>query len=197
MRKTLLFLISCLLISISLTGCWGKSNVDSPQVSVPSTSVIGTGDLPDYDDFLKLMEDFKNNIAIDGFSLIPPVKTIFLIERDFTFDKKDTITLGGGSGDFNPTQQLFIFEKEDKSVQFYVRFSYTEIDMGNNLVAWEIPVGYENADAELLNRTDMATYTYRNLIVTITQNAKTKADNKTTKEVVKSVLKILDNYYSE
>ncbi|AJS60222.1 hypothetical protein [Paenibacillus sp. IHBB 10380] len=197
MKKMLLFLISCLMISISLTGCSNESNVQTPQVTASNKSVIDTVNIPKYDDFTKFMEDFKSNIVIDGFSLIPPIKTIFLIEKDFTFNKKDTITLGGGSGDFNPTQQLFIFENKDKSIQFYVRFAYTEVDMGNNLVAWEIPTGYDGADTELLNRTDMATYTYRNLIVTVTQNAKTKANNGTTKKAVKSVLNILDKYYSK
>ncbi|GJM80384.1 hypothetical protein HMSSN139_28800 [Paenibacillus sp. HMSSN-139] len=64
--------------------------------------------------------------------------------------------------------------------------------MGNNLVAWESPSGYDGADTEsLLNRTDMATYTYRNLIVTVTQNAKTKADISTTKKAVKVCAKFI------
>ncbi|MNO38529.1 hypothetical protein D3C76_286320 [compost metagenome] len=196
MNKMLL-LISCLVISFSLIGCSNENNVQTTQVTETNKNVIETGSTPKYDEFTKLIENFKNNIAIDGFSLIPPISTIFLIERDFTFNKKDTITLGGGNSDFNPTQQLFIFENKDKSVQIYVRFAYTEIDMGNNLVAWEIPTGYDGADPELLSRTDMATYTYRNLIFTVTQNAKTKANNSITKEAVKSVLDILDKYYSK
>jgi hypothetical protein len=38
-----------------------------------------------------------------------------------------------------------------------MRFAYTDVDMGKNLVAWEIPTGYDKADPELLNKTDMAT----------------------------------------
>ncbi|MEK4472705.1 hypothetical protein NSQ91_05775 [Paenibacillus sp. FSL R7-0048] len=198
MKKMFLLLISSfLMITIFLTGCSSESSVQTPQFTAINKIEKEIVNIPNYDDFAKFMEDFENNIDIAGFSLIQPYKTIFLIERDFTFNKKDTITVGGGSGDFNPTQQLFIFENKDKSIQFYVRFAYTEVDMGNNLVAWEVPTGYDQADSELLNRTDMATYTYRNLIVTVTQNAKTKANLSVTKNAVKSVLSTLDSYYSK
>ncbi|WP_178024370.1 hypothetical protein [uncultured Paenibacillus sp.] len=198
MKKILLSLIGCLMISISLSACWNDdTNEQKTQAEASNEKAIDTVSVPNYDDFTKFLEDFQSNIVIDGFSLIPPFKTIFLIEREYTFNKKDTITLGGGKNDFNPTQQLFIFENKDKSIQIYVRFAYTEVDMGNNLVSWEFPSGDDGADIELSNRNDMATYTYKNLIVTVTQNAKTKADNRTTKNAVKSVLHILDTYYSK
>ncbi|MGG6309202.1 hypothetical protein [Paenibacillus macerans] len=198
MKKILLSLIGCLMISISLSACWNDdTNEQKTQAEASNEKAIDTVSVPNYDDFTKFLEDFQSNIVIDGFSLIPPFQTIFLIEREYTFNKKDTITLGGGKNDFNPTQQLFIFENKDKSIQIYVRFAYTEVDMGNNLVSWEFPSGDDGADIELSNRNDMATYTYKNLIVTVTQNAKTKADNRTTKNAVKSVLHILDTYYSK
>ncbi|MCP3772018.1 hypothetical protein NLX71_01615 [Paenibacillus sp. MZ04-78.2] len=196
MRKSSLLLISSLIISISLVGCQDEANQQIPPSKASNSSNIEIEHKPNYDDFTKLMEDVKNNIVINGFSLTPPMKTIFLIEKDFTFNKKDTITLGGGVSDLNPTQEQFIFENNDKSVQLYVRFAYTAVDMGKNLVAWESTSGYGGADPELLDRTDMATYTYRNLIVTVTQNARTKAKTTITKEAVKSVLNILEKYYS-
>ncbi|GLI07616.1 hypothetical protein [Paenibacillus tyrfis] len=193
--KTSLFLISSLIISISLVGCSDKT--DKPTITASNENITEIKNTQNYDDFTKLMENFKNNIVISGFSLIPPMKTIFLIERDFTFNKKDTITLKGGVSDLNTTQQQFIFENNDKSIQLYVRFAYTEVNMGNNLVAWDSTSGYDGADRELLDRTDMATYTYKNLIVTVTQNAKTTAKTATTKEAVKSVLNVLEKYYSK
>jgi hypothetical protein len=196
-RKILLVLGASLIVLTSLTGCWNNPIERSPA-SVPSNKAVAeTGNKTSYEDYTKFLDDFTNNIAIEGFRLIPPIKTIFLIERDLTFNKKDTITLGGGQSDFNPTQQLFIFENPDKSVQLYVRIAYTNVDMGNNLVSWEVPSGHAGVDQELISRTDMATYTYRNLIITVTQNSKTNAEFDQTKEAVRSVLGILEKYYGE
>lgn len=199
MRNITLLLGAGLICLTSLTGCWNNP-IEQPPANVPSPSnkaIAETKNKPNYEDYKKLLNDFTNNIDIKGFRLIPPIPTIFLIDRDLTFNKKDTVTLDGGVNDLNPTMQLFIFENPEKSVQLYVRISYTDVEMGNNLVSWEIPSGHAHANPELLNRTDMATYTYRNLIITVTQNTKKNAELDTTKEAVRSVLRILEKYYSD
>ncbi|PZD96548.1 hypothetical protein DNH61_07025 [Paenibacillus sambharensis] len=193
MKKLLLILGISLIVLPSMTSCLNNSST----ANVPSVQdIVETDNQISYKAYTTFLDDFTNNIVIEGFTLTPPLKTIFLIDRDLTFNKKDTITLEGGKNDFNPTQQLFIFENSDKSVQLYVRIAYTNVEMGNQLVSWEVPSGHEGVDQELVNKTDMATYTYRNLIITVTQNSKTQAELDLTKEAVRSVLVILEKYYS-
>ncbi|GJM80383.1 hypothetical protein HMSSN139_28790 [Paenibacillus sp. HMSSN-139] len=82
MKKMFLLLIGCLMIFTSLSGCSSHdSNVKTPQVTPSNKSELDTVNIPQYDDFTKFMEDFKNNVVIEGFSLISPIKTIFLIEK--------------------------------------------------------------------------------------------------------------------
>jgi hypothetical protein len=196
-RKKIVILTTALIILIQLIGCSNNQTEPSSESVPPSKVVDETGNKGKFEAYTSLLEDFTNNITIKGFRLIPPVKTIFLIDKELTFNKKDTITYGGGQNDFDPTQQLFVFENSDKSTQLYVSISYTNVDMGKNLVAWDIPAGDNDADQKLINQIQMATYTYRNLIVTITQNSKTNTDLDGTKEAARSVLKILDKYYEK
>ncbi|HEY2492581.1 MAG TPA: hypothetical protein VGI33_06705 [Paenibacillus sp.] len=78
-------------------------------------------------------------------------------------------------------------------MQIQIRIAYTTVVMGNDLVSWDISSGYENTSKQLSNNTDLATLTYKNIIITILQNAKDHTELEITKGAIRSVIKSLKN----
>ncbi|WP_419871427.1 hypothetical protein [Candidatus Pristimantibacillus sp. PTI5] len=173
-----------------------KDISNSPAVSNEQVdSNNKTNSLYSYEQFVELTNQLAEDIVIPGYEIknYPLIPSIFIIEKELTFGKKDTLTVSGSLNDQRPVQQLFIFENKDQSSQIHIRLAFTNTDMGKELVSWDIPTGYDNTSEELSDNTDLATLTYRNLVITVMQNTSKKTNLDITKSAIRGLMTALES----
>jgi hypothetical protein len=108
-----------LLLLLLIVGCDSKGN--SEILSVKDSAVIATPEkvkvedqknetIISYEQFSDLSGKLGKDIRIPGFKLknTPIYPSIMLVDKDITFDKKQSITVDGTLGDLRPTQQFYL-----------------------------------------------------------------------------------------
>lgn len=119
-----------------------------------------------------------------------------IVDRDLTFGKRDTLTLEGDTNVANvkPTSHILIFENKNQSKQIIIRISFTNSFVGNDMLDWSTTNGYPSINSKLAKTLDMATLSYKNLIITIQQLSKDEVDSETTRDVIRKVIKMIEKY---
>ncbi|AJS58048.1 hypothetical protein [Paenibacillus sp. IHBB 10380] len=201
-----LYLLCLLLLLLLIVGCNSKGN--SEILSVEDSALIVTPEkvkvedqkneiIISYEQFSDLSGKLAKDIRIPGFKLrnTPIYPSIMLVDKDITFDKKQSITVDGTLDDLRSTEQLLIYENDNQTMQIQIKIAYTSVVIGNELVSWNLSSGYESTSKELSNNIDLATLTYKNIIITILQNAKDRTELEITKGAIRSVIKSLKNLH--
>ncbi|MWC29750.1 hypothetical protein [Paenibacillus sp. MMS18-CY102] len=180
-----------------LSGCFNQNH--SEVVSENEVSVAGginnSGEaILSYSQYKDLTDRFQSNLIIPEFTLkAESGKNIVIVEKDLTFEKRENLTLDG-SRDFanvQPTSYIFIFENQAQSKQIIVRVSFNKNYIGNDLLDWSRLNNYANINEKLASQFDMATLSYKNLIVTVQQLADREANLETTKTAMRAIIKEL------
>lgn len=164
------------------------------ELPKPSENIIVT--IYQYEEYVKIVQKISDVLKIPDFTIktYPIVPHLVFVDKELSLNGTNALTVDGTPNDFRPTQHLLIYENENNSVQLQIRFSYTTNQMGKALVSRQNATFYSETTDELSNKTDLATYTYNNLIITILQNAKEKADNEITKSAMRALINVLDEY---
>lgn len=192
-----------LILLSQLVGCVEQTNnsIPSTQTISPSKEVNSkidstTNNILSYNRYKQLIEDIELNLEIAEFSLkVPVYETIVVVDKDLTFDTRESITVDGKRefGTVEPTSYQFIYEKSDGSKQIIINLSYNKNYIGNDLINWSNPE-HENINKALAAQVDLATLSYKNLLITIQQLSTEKSDSDITKSAIRAVINTLKEY---
>lgn len=197
-RNIAILFVSSLILMSSCSDSNHISN-SSNAVSQESTLEISNdSQLITYSEYQQIFETLTKELSISGYSYksgsVGP--NIVIMDKDLSFNKREYLTLDGkfDMNNTQPTSELLLFENEDSSKQLAIRISYTTSYIGNDLVDWSSSRGYSGINESLAKKTDLATLSYKNLILTILQTSEVEAAMEDSKTAVRSIISIISNY---
>ncbi|MEN1987698.1 hypothetical protein [Paenibacillus hubeiensis] len=152
-------------------------------------------DIYTYEEYEALVQEFSEVVHIPNYTLknIPLIKSLVIVEKELTFDKRQSLTVNGDTSDMRPTQQIYIYENKDQSTQIQVRIGYTKNYLDKDLVIWDSSKGFEKTNSGLSKNTDVATFLYKNLVISITVNAEKDASIVTMRAAMKEIVDFFKN----
>ncbi|MFX3643426.1 MAG: hypothetical protein ACE3L7_33040 [Candidatus Pristimantibacillus sp.] len=153
-------------------------------------------DVFSYEQYTTLIQDFAEKVQIPNYEIknTPLIKSLVLVEEELTFDKKQSLTLEGNKSDMRPTQQILMYENKDQSTQIQIRIGFTKNYLDEDLVIWDSSKGFEETNKELSSKTDVATYLYKNLVISILVNTEKDASIPTMRNAMHEIVDFLTNY---
>ncbi|QCT02750.1 hypothetical protein E6C60_2035 [Paenibacillus algicola] len=89
---------------------------------------------------------------------------------------------------------MLIFEDEDTTKQVIIKFAYTKNFIGNDIIEYSKTKGLSDIDQNLSQKTDILTFSYKNLIIIVQQNAEAKIDSEITKKATRAIQSYLKNF---
>ncbi|MBO2943049.1 hypothetical protein JJQ72_03520 [Paenibacillus sp. F411] len=201
MRKlrVLLILITTLLF---IMGCKGEVEVtkDTHEVNkpVPDNNAL-SNQVITYENFDKLFFDSAKTLKIEGFDLKNGTfeEELVIVDKDLSFNTREILSLEGKIENNTPirtTQRMLIFEDEDTTKQVIIKFAYTKNFIGNDIIEYSKTKGLSDIDQNLSQKTDILTFSYKNLIIIVHQNAEAKIDSEITKKATRAIQSYLKNF---
>ena len=193
-RKYLILLSSTFLIA----GCTdnaveNKSKVAISKVNHSSQKSNPTqANIMSYQKFENLFKHMNDKLKIKNFQLkestLGPDVTI--IDKELSFNKRNWLTINGTKDDLAPksTQETLYFEDKDQTTLLSISFAYTKNYVGEDMLQYQVPSGYDNINQKLANKSDLILLSYKNIVISIQQNNSDKVNYDTTKFATKMVI---------
>lgn len=142
----------------------------------------------------KLFKHMTEHLKMDQFQL--KASTIgadfTTVDQPLSFGKRRWLTVDG-TIDTPSTQETLYFENQKQDTQLAIHFAYTDRYIGNDLVQYQSSDGYKGLDQKLSNQSELIIISYKNILITVQQNALHEVDPDTTQEAVKEVINELKN----
>lgn len=168
--------------------------------SKTNTPATNTNELISYSEYEKLFETIVNKIDINAFE----VKANTLgdnaskVGMEVTFGKREYLTKSGNlnTNNIEPTEEHIVLENKNQSNQITIGVFYNENYIGNDLLGWTNNYGFNDLNEKLVQNANFAVLSYKNLIILIHQNATDKAEINITRDALKNIIKILQEYES-
>ncbi|MNZ97623.1 hypothetical protein D3C78_1168720 [compost metagenome] len=168
-----------------------KNNTDTTVIDKSVDPILS------YTQYEGLIKSVADNLNITDFTLkAASGENIVVVEKELTFGKRENLTLDGkrNMANVQPTSHLFIYENQDQSKQIIIRFSFNTNFIGNDLLDWSGTNSYENINSKLASQMDMATLSYKNILITVQQLAIIETNFEITKTSIKEVIQLLKKY---
>lgn len=200
MKKIKFIFLFFVILTVLLIGCSEQTNSmpTSNKNNTDTTVIEKTVDpILSYTQYEKLIKSVADSLNITDFTLkAASGENIVVVEKDLTFDKRENLTLDGkrNMANVQPTSHLFIYENQDQSKQIIIRFSFNTNYIGNDLLDWSGTNSYENINSKLASQMDMATLSYKNILITVQQLAITETNFEITKTSIREVIQLLKKY---
>ncbi len=193
-KKHLILLSSTFLIA----GCTDNSVEHKPKVEVSKVSNSNhkknhtQNNVMSYQQFENLFKHMNDKLKIKNFQLkestLGPDVTI--IDKELSFNKRNWLTVDGTKDDLTPksTQETLYFEDKEQTTLLSINFAYTKNYVGEDMLQYQIPSGYNKINQKIANKSDLILLSYKNIVISIQQNSSDKVDYDTTKFATKMVI---------
>lgn len=177
-----MLIVLCVLL-LAIVGC---------QAKTPAEEAVTSDQAVTYENYQKMTESLPSQLKIDGFKFKSGSlgDNVTIVDPALTFNKRSYLTIDGKNELSHPktTQETLLFENEEQTVTVLVKISYTDTVMSNDLIHYSTDTGYGNTNQDLIQKSDTAVLSYRNLIVIVQQIAKDKAAGTTTEQFIKQII---------
>jgi hypothetical protein len=151
-----------------------------------------------YLQYQQFAKDFSN-IKLSSFELIEhtiDVNNIDIVEKDITFNRKNTLTLSGNLEDVDETVESILYKNKKNSMILRIDLIFTSQLLENNFLYISSFSGEEFQKYIPCYR-DMI-LTYKNLIIKITVTDKTnEIDSYLTTSITKEIMPFLNNFNND
>ncbi|WP_294747250.1 hypothetical protein [uncultured Exiguobacterium sp.] len=142
----------------------------------------------------RLFKYMNEHLAMEQFQL--KASTIgadfTVVDQSLSFGKRRWLTVDG-TIDTPSTQETLYFENQKQDTQLVIHFAYTDRYIGNDVVQYQSSDGYKGLNQKLSNQSDLIIISYKNILISVQQNALQKFDSDTTQEAAKQVIHELKN----
>ncbi|MCX7920767.1 MAG: hypothetical protein N3B21_01900 [Clostridia bacterium] len=203
--KKLIFTAQVLLVLFLIVGCStgnGKASKEpSKQASKVSQTVQPTQSAQptvcsiSYNQFEIIFDRLKNEIKVDGYKYLSGSEgdNVTIIDPILTFGKRTNLTLDGKFDTSHPltTQETLIFANKKNDRYFLIKMSYTKTDLDNDIINYSSEGGYKGTNEALIKKSDLAIFSYKNLIFTVLQVDEKAVDTRVTEAFMKEIIKII------
>ncbi|MNW36361.1 hypothetical protein D3C74_133740 [compost metagenome] len=200
MKRIKFIFLFFVILTVLLIGCSEQTNsmLTSNKNNTDTTVIDKSVDpILSYTQYEGLIKSVADNLNITDFTLkAASGENIVVVEKELTFGKRENLTLDGkrNMANVQPTSHLFIYENQDQSKQIIIRFSFNTNFIGNDLLDWSGTNSYENINSKLASQMDMATLSYKNILITVQQLAIIETNFEITKTSIKEVIQLLKKY---
>ncbi len=114
------------------------------------------------------------------------------VDRSLSFGGRRWLTVDG-TIDTPSTQETLYFENQKQDTRLAIHFTYTDRYIGNDVMQYQSSEGYKGLNQKLSNQSDLIIISYKNILISVQQNALYKVDPDTTQEAAKQVIHELKN----
>jgi hypothetical protein len=189
------FMFLCFVLTlVMLAACSNNENEKVNEITLKEKDQLSTIKYETFKNALSI--DILKNFTPDGFTLngnSVEMRDITIIDPELSFNKRQHITVDGTATE-DSTQQAFYYDNKDKSIQLLLTIVYTNKDLGNDILQYQVNSGYEGFNETLGSKSDMIILSYKNLIVGMHQTATNKVDLDITQSATKKLIKKLKKY---
>lgn len=149
-----------------------------------------------FQQFSELFENLSSNLNIPGYKLENSTlgDDLTMIDKEISFNKREYLTI---DGNYSPTniessQETLFYLNDDSDRAIIVTLAFTESNIGNDIILYNITNEY-GLPEEITEKNDLITLSYKNLIISILQSAKSSVELKDTQKSAKSIVNFLEN----
>lgn len=150
-----------------------------------------------YNQYEKLFKNMVKDVKVPGYTLKSSTSDVEVLRlsKDFSFGKREYMTTKGTFNGEQPksTQESLFYESSNKDRMIIVTIAYTKSFIGNDMASYSVWSDY-GLKTSLIDKTDLMTITYKNLIITIIQTNEKKAEPNDTQNATRTIVKYLKDY---
>lgn len=142
----------------------------------------------------KLFKYMDEHLKMDQFQLQASTigSDFTAVDRSLSFGKRRWLTVDG-TIDTPSTQETLYFENQKQDTRLAIHLTYIDRYIGNDVMQYQSSDGYKGLNQKLSNQSDLIIISYKNILISVQQNALYKVDPDTTQEAAKQVIHELKN----
>lgn len=179
--------LACVLAgAVVLAGCEEPQKDVQKEVTVASAAYAEEKvEILSYEEYSELFLSMTENLEIPGYTLLNTSTDtdIIMIDKEISFNKREYLTLDGtydNKSQVQTSQESLFFGSEDRKTALIITIAYTDAAIGEDIVSYVSSGGY-GLPEEVIQKSDLITLSYKNLIISVLQSAeKTVVEEDTT-----------------
>jgi hypothetical protein len=197
-KRKIIILILFLIILVESSMIIGGFFVNNEKDNITVIKQENSSNQLNYLQYQQFAKDFSN-IKLSSFDLIEhtiDVNNIDIVEKDITFNRKNTLTLSGDLEDVDETVESILYKNKKNSITLRIDLIFTSQLLENNLLYISSFSG-EEFQKHIPCYRDMI-LTYKNIIIKITVIDKTnEIDSYLTTSITKEIMPFLNNFNND
>lgn len=195
MRKQVLAFV--LVGTVVLAGCEEPQKDVQKEAAASAAHAEEKVEILNYDEYSELFLSMTENLEIPGYTLLNSSTDtdIIMIDKEISFNKREYLTLDGtyaNKSQVQTSQESLFFGSEDGKTALIITIAYTDAAIGEDIVSYVSSGGY-NLPEEVIQKSDLITLSYKNLIISVLQSAEKAVVEEDTTLAAEQLVEFLEN----
>ena len=190
--------LACVLAgAVVLAGCEEPQKDVQKEVTAASAAhAEEKAEILSYEEYSELFLSMTENFEIPGYTLLNSSTDtdIIMIDKEISFNKREYLTLDGtydNKSQVQTSQESLFFGSEDGKTTLIITLAYTDAAIGEDIVSYVSTGGY-GLPEEVIQKSDLITLSYKNLIISILQSAETAVVEEDTTLAAEKLVEFLE-----